>query len=82
MGGPSQNTNVIAGRRLRRAAMPTIIAMVLLCSYLGWRAHAIAHGFPTPGNEIGTRDFMKDGAHCREYFRLKDGTSVRTVCPR
>jgi hypothetical protein len=82
MVGLFPNSDPVAARRLRRAAFPTIIAVAVLCAYLAARAFAIAHGFPMSGADIGTRDFWKDGIHCREYFRLKDGLPVRTVCPR
>jgi hypothetical protein len=76
------DADLVTARRLRRAAAPAIIAVALLCGYLAIRAFSIAHGYPLPGADIGTRDLIKGGIHCREYYRLKDGLPVRTVCPR
>jgi len=45
MVGLSQNPDLVATRRLRRAAAPTLIALALLCVYLAIRAFSIAHGF-------------------------------------
>ncbi|HEY6456841.1 MAG TPA: hypothetical protein VIY90_16320 [Steroidobacteraceae bacterium] len=81
MVGLSQNPDLIAARGLRRAGIPTIIAVALLCAYLAARAFAVAHEFPMPGADIGIRDFWKDGIDCRKYFRLKDWIPVRTFCP-
>ena len=43
--GLSQNPDLVATRRLRRAAAPTLIALALLSVYLAMRAFSIAHGF-------------------------------------
>ena len=31
--------------------------------------------------DIGVRDIIRDRQNCKEYFRLRDGRVVKTVCP-
>ena len=32
--------------------------------------------------DIGVRDIVRDRKPCKEYFRLRDGRVVKTVCPQ
>jgi hypothetical protein len=45
MVGLYQNPDLVATRRLRRAATPTLIALALLCVYLAIRAFSIGDLF-------------------------------------
>ena len=33
-------------------------------------------------SDIGERDLVQNGKHCRQYYAYKDGMPVRTDCPK
>ena len=68
-----------------KAKLAVGIVVVIVFAILG--VYLVAKRVPsyiatgTISTDFGVRDTIRDREHCKEYFRLKDGRVVKTVCP-
>ena len=68
-----------------KAKLAVVVVVVIVFAILG--IYLVAKRIPayvatgTISTDIGVRDIIRDRKPCKEYFRLKDGRVVKTVCP-
>jgi hypothetical protein len=58
-----------------------VIVFAILGVYLVAKRIPVHTAIGTISTDIGVRDIIRDGQPCKEYFRLRDGRVVKTVCP-
>ncbi len=69
-----------------KAKLAVGVIVVLVLAILG--IYVVAKRVPayiatgTISTDIGVRDIIRDRKPCKEYFRLRDGRVVKTVCPQ
>jgi hypothetical protein len=68
-----------------KAKLAVGVVVVIVFAILG--VYLVAKRIPgyiatgTISGDIGVRDITRDRKPCKEYFRLRDGRVVKTICP-
>jgi hypothetical protein len=58
-----------------------VIVFAILGVYLVAKRVSTHTAAGTLATDIGVRDIVRDRRPCKEYFRLRDGRVVKTICP-
>jgi hypothetical protein len=67
---------------VRWVAAAVVVVLALLALYVvAKRLPPVYRAEASISTDIGVRDIIRDRKPCKEYFRLRDGRVVKTVCP-
>jgi hypothetical protein len=66
---------------VRWVAAAVVVVLALLAWYLVAKRLPVYRAEAPISTDLGVRDIIRDRKPCKEYFRLRDGRVVKTVCP-